>query len=190
MTGDPVGVFDGLLAHRSAAERTLACVGHDSCFTVASGPVLDKDGSRSYLYRALMQHDCFADEIAIDFPSVDHVVDRMRDAFLGERADAERVSAEISLSPEDAWRGLVVSFDVPVRGLCPMCGGRGETWTEPCVGCCGTGDWPLRVPVRLAVPPRVADGARFRLRVIAPDVASVPVEVRVAIRTETHESGN
>ena len=38
-----------------------------------------------------LTHECFADEIAIDFPSVGNVVDRMRDAFLGERADAERV---------------------------------------------------------------------------------------------------
>jgi len=30
-----------------------------------------------------MTHECFADEIAIDFPSVGRVVDRMRDAFLG-----------------------------------------------------------------------------------------------------------
>jgi hypothetical protein len=34
-----------------------------------------------------MSHDCFADEIAIDFPSVEPVVERMRDAFLGEREE-------------------------------------------------------------------------------------------------------
>ena len=64
-----------------------------------------------------MPHECFADEIAIDFPSVGHVVDRMRDAFLGERADGDVVSAEVSLSREEAWHGLVVPLEVPIRGF-------------------------------------------------------------------------
>ena len=63
-----------------------------------------------------------------------------------------------------------------------MCGGRGETWTEPCVGCRGTGDWPLRVPVRTAVPPRVADAQRFRFRGIAPDTFTDSVDVVVGGR--------
>ena len=148
---------------------------------------LDKHGTRSYRYRALMLHDCFADEIAIDFPSVDHVVDRMRDAFLGERVDAGVVSAEVCLSREDAWRGLVVPLDVPIRGLCPRCGGRGETWTEPCGRCCGTGDSLFHHPVRLAVPARVVDGTRFRFRVSSPHAAPVRVEVRIAIRNRVIE---
>ena len=130
-----------------------------------------------------MPHECFADEIAIDFPSVDHVVDRMRDAFLGERADADVVSAEVSLSKEEAWRGLVVPLEVPIRGLCPCCGGRGETWAELCPRCHGTGAALFHHAVRLAVPARVADGARFRFRVSSPHASSVRVEVRVAIRS-------
>ena len=134
-----------------------------------------------------MLHDCFADEIAIDFPSVDHVVDRMRDAFLGERVDSGLVSAELCLSQEDAWRGLVVSLTVPIRGLCPECGGRGETWTEPCGRCRGTGDSLFHHPVRLVVPARVSDGARFRFRVRLPDAAPVHVEVRIAIKNRVIE---
>ena len=130
-----------------------------------------------------MPHECFADEIAIDFPSVDHVVDRMRDALLGERADADVVSAEVSLSKEEAWRGLVVPLEVPIRGLCPCCGGRGETWAELCPRCHGTGAALFHHAVRLAVPARVADGARFRFRVSSPHASSVRVEVRVAIRS-------
>ena len=128
-------------------------------------------------------HECFADEIAIDFPSVGHVVDRMRDAFLGERSDADVVSTELSLSREEAWRGLVVPFSVPIRGMCPCCGGRGETWTERCDHCCGTGASLFHHAVRLTVPAHVADGARFRFRVRSPHAASVRVEVRVAIRS-------
>ena len=129
-----------------------------------------------------MPYECFADEIAIDFLSVGHVVDRMRDAFLGERSDADVVSAEVCLSAQEAWRGLVVPIEVPIRGMCPGCGGRGETWTEPCARCRGTGESLFRHPVRLAVPARVADGARFRFRVTSPHAALVRVEVRVAIR--------
>src|SRR5262249_49655356 len=130
-----------------------------------------------------MPYECFADEIAIDFPSVGHVVDRMRDAFLGERPDADVVATEVCLSVQEAWRGLVVPIEVPIRGTCPACGGRGETWTEPCSRCRGTGESLYRHPVRLVVPARVADGARFRFRITSPHAAAaVRVEVRVAIR--------
>jgi DnaJ-class molecular chaperone len=77
-----------------------------------------------------MMQECFADEIAIDFPSVECVVDRMRDAFLGERHDADVLRAELSLSQREAVDGLVVPLEVPVRATCPNCGGRGETWAN------------------------------------------------------------
>ena len=130
-----------------------------------------------------MSHDCFADEIAIDFPSVGRVVERMRDAFLGEVVDADVLRADVSLSQREAFAGLVVSLSVPVRVTCPHCGGRGETWTERCDLCRGSGEYLLQHPVRVSVPPRVADGARFRFRVKSPDALSVRVEVRVAIRS-------
>ena len=60
-----------------------------------------------------MTDECFADEIAIDFPSVGNVVDRMRTAFLGEHADAGVLRAEVSLSQREALAGHVVS--VPPR---------------------------------------------------------------------------
>src|SRR2546425_314537 len=94
-----------------------------------------------------MSHECFADEIAIDFPSVGRVVERMRDAFLGERVDGDLLRAEVSLSQREAFDGLVLSLDVPVRVTCPHCGGRGETWTEPCDLCRGTGHSLCRHPV-------------------------------------------
>ncbi len=130
-----------------------------------------------------MPHECFADEIAIDFPSVGHVVERMRDAFLGEDVDAGVICAEVFLSRREASDGLVVSIEVPIRATCPDCGGRGETWTEPCADCSGTGESVFRHPVRVSVPRGVADGARFRFRVTSPDAACVRVEVRVAIRS-------
>lgn len=129
-----------------------------------------------------MPHDCFADEIAIDFPSVGPVVERMRDAFLGERPRADLLTTELHLSTREASDGLEVPLDVPIRGTCPICGGRGESWTERCDPCCGTGESLFHHSVRLSVPAGVADGARFRFSVTSPHAASVRVEVRVAIR--------
>lgn len=129
-----------------------------------------------------MTKDCFADEIAIDFPSVGHAVERMRDAFLGERTDDDVLKAEVRLSQREAYDGLVLALDVPIRATCRECGGRGETWTERCDLCRGTGALLIQHPVRLTVPAGVADGARFRFRVSLPDTASIRVEVRVAIQ--------
>jgi len=130
-----------------------------------------------------MAHECFADEIAIDFPSVGPVVERMRDAFLGVAADDDVLRADVSLSPREAVDGLVVPVDVPVRATCPNCGGRGETWTEPCGLCDGSGAANLWHPVRVSVPPGVADGARFRFRLTSPDTRIVRVELRIAVRS-------
>jgi DnaJ-class molecular chaperone len=130
-----------------------------------------------------MTHECFADEIAIDFPSVGNVVDRMRTAFLGEHVETGVLRAEVSLSQREALAGHVVSLKVPVRITCPNCGGRGETWTEPCGLCRGTGESLFHQALRVSVPPRVADGACVRFRLKSPDAASIRVELRVAIRT-------
>ena len=130
-----------------------------------------------------MTHECFADEIAIDFPSVGNVVDRMRTAFLGEHVDASVLRADVSLSQREAFDGHVVSLKVPVRITCPNCGGRGETWTEPCTLCVGTGESVFHQALRVSVPPRVADGACVRFRLKSPDGVSMRVELRVAIRS-------
>ena len=130
-----------------------------------------------------MPHECFADEIAIDFPSVGRVVERMRDAFLGEAVGGEVHCTEVLLSKREASDGLVVPVEVPIRATCAECGGRGETWTERCDDCRGTGESVFRHAVRVSVPPGVADGATFRFRVTSPDAAAVRVEVRVAIRS-------
>jgi hypothetical protein len=126
--------------------------------------------------------DTFADEVAIDFPSMALAVDRMRDAFLAPEHPSRPLSAEIRLSPREALDGAIVPLDVPVRRVCPSCGGRGETWAEPCAPCAGTGESLVSHPVRLIVPPRVMDGVRLHLRVSAPCAPPTRVEIRVAVR--------
>jgi hypothetical protein len=110
------------------------------------------------------------------------VVERMRDRFLGESGTDPVLSAEISLSQFEAWRGHVVPLEIPVRATCAKCGGRGETWAEPCGHCRGSGESVLRHAVRVSVPPRVEDGTKLRFRLSCPDASPIRVEVRVVIR--------
>jgi hypothetical protein len=125
------------------------------------------------------------DEVAIDFPSLDEAVERMREAFLApldEGADQPELSAELRLSPREAFDGVIVPLDVPIRKLCVACGGRGEIWSEPCGRCNGLGHGIARHPVRLVVPPRVRDGQRFCLSVSFPSASPTRVEVHIAIQ--------
>ncbi len=127
----------------------------------------------------------FRDEVAIDFPSLDEAVERMRDAFLAPINESEahpELSAELWISPREAFEGVTLPLDMPIRKLCIACGGRGENWPEPCGKCEGTGHAIARHPVRLVVPARVSDGARFSLSVCAPSAAPTRVEVRIAVR--------
>jgi hypothetical protein len=130
----------------------------------------------------IVPQNCFADEIAIDFPSAGRVVERMRDAFLGEASRGDILATELALSPWQAHTGLDVTLSVPIHGACPTCGGRGESWAEPCGQCVGTGESLFHHAVRVAVPAGVTDGATFRFRVTSPYTGSVRVEVRVAIQ--------
>src|SRR5436190_19106867 len=59
-----------------------------------------------------------ADEVAIDLPSLDEAVERMRDAFLApvdEGDERPELSAELRLSADEAFAGGPVPLHVPVR---------------------------------------------------------------------------
>ena len=112
-----------------------------------------------------------------------HLVARVRRSFLadggGERV--ETVKTEICLSSEEAQRGTVVPVMVLLRATCTRCGGRGETWAEPCSACNTTGHCLVPRRLRVTVPPRILDGSCFHFRLHPLHEASVDVEVRVAI---------
>lgn len=130
---------------------------------------------------AVSRGDWLADEVAIDFPSVASVLDRMRFAFFGE-APLATMSAEIILSPEEAFWGTTVPLGVPLRLTCARCGGRGETWNDWCATCAGTGEVTDQHEMRLHVPAGVREGERFRFSVMAQGAPHTLVEVRVSIR--------
>jgi DnaJ-class molecular chaperone len=129
------------------------------------------------------RHDaasCFADDVVIDFPSVAPAVDRMRQAFVAdERGEALR--AAITLSTREAREGTTVPLEVPVRCTCHTCGGRGETWTEACRPCRGSGVELLRHQLQVLVPAGVIDGTRFCFTVIPRHHPPTRIELQVQV---------
>lgn len=123
---------------------------------------------------------CLADEVAIDFPSVGEAVERMSVAFADDASRAP-LRTEILLSPGQAGRGAAVPLEVPVRRTCGDCGGRGETWSEPCATCLGSGDAYVPHLLTVSVPAGVADGDRFSFSVTHPRGPRTRVELRVAV---------
>ena len=124
--------------------------------------------------------NCFADEVVVDFPSVAPAVDRVRSAFLGcERAEAHH--ATIQLSGREALDGVTRPLAVPVRCTCTGCGGRGESWTERCLRCSGTGIELLEHQLQVTLPPGVSDGACFHFTVTPRHHPSTPIELHVHV---------
>ncbi|CAN5494080.1 hypothetical protein BH23ACI1_BH23ACI1_15040 [soil metagenome] len=145
-----------------------------------------RDPSRRLSYDAVLEGQqaragWLADEVAIDFPSVSSVLDRMRHSFFGE-APLAALAAEIVVTPQEAFWGVAVPMAVPLRRTCPRCGGRGEVWAEWCAACRGDGEVSSTHEVRLRIPAGVCEGARFRFTVAAPGAPVTLVEVRLTIR--------
>jgi molecular chaperone DnaJ len=145
-----------------------------------------RDPSRRLSYDAVLEgrqarDGWLADEVAIDFPSVSSVLDRMRHSFFGE-APLAALAAEVVITPQEAFWGVAVPMTVPLRRTCPRCGGRGEVWAEWCAACRGDGEVSSAYEVRLRIPAGVSEGARFRFTVAAPGAPVTLVEVRLTIR--------
>jgi len=123
---------------------------------------------------------CFADEVVIDFPSVAPALDRMRSAFLADEG-AAALSAAIRLSSREARAGAMVPLEVPVRCTCHDCGGRGETWTEPCARCHGSGNELRHHQLQVSVPAGVLDGTCFNFTVTPRHNPPTRIELRVLV---------
>ena len=123
---------------------------------------------------------CFADEVVIDFPSMVPAVNRIRHTFLAaEQPDTLRAALEVS--PREAREGVTVPLAVPVRCTCRHCGGRGESWSESCLGCRGTGSDFLRHQLQVTGPAGVTDGARFHFTVTPRNHPPTRVELQVLL---------
>lgn len=120
------------------------------------------------------------DETAIDFPSVAAEVDTMTSAFLATEA-VPTLTADVRLTARQAFEGAALPVDVPVRCTCRACGGRGERWPDRCPSCAGSGVELRTHPVRVLVPARVRDGARFRFVVSPRQHPETRIELRVSV---------
>jgi hypothetical protein len=125
--------------------------------------------------------DWFRDEVAVDFPSLVSVVDRMRSAFLASDEATRSVSADVRVTAHDARAGCRVPLDLALRSTCGECGGRGEVWNERCSICEGTGEEIARHLVHVELPSGVRDGARFLFGVSPPHAPAVIVALRVSV---------
>lgn len=123
---------------------------------------------------------CFADEVIVDFPSVAPALNRMRQAFLADER-ARPAQAAIQLSSRDAFEGVTVPLSVSVRYTCLACGGRGESWTESCLRCKGSGHELVPHQLQVTVPAGVIDGTNVRFTVMTPHDQPTPVELRIAV---------
>lgn len=124
----------------------------------------------------------FSDEVAIDFPSMDGLVERIRASFFGCDPDrAATHTTQVALTPRQADRGAQVPLAIEVRHTCPLCGGRGELSDAQCGVCRGAGSGVLPQRLQLRVPPGVRHGTRLRFSVTSPYAAETLVEVRIAV---------
>jgi molecular chaperone DnaJ len=169
----------------SGDDRGTAFLEVSRAYDVLSDPARRHSYDRGLRPDSVADHhgraEWFTDEVAIDFPSVASVLDRMRHSFFGE-TPAAGLSAEIVLSPQEAFWGTTVPLDVPLRRTCGRCGGRGESWQDRCTHCGGGGEVSSVHELKLRVPAGVQEGARFRFSVMPPGAPYTLVEVRVSIR--------
>ena len=123
---------------------------------------------------------CFADEVIIDFPSVALAVDRIRRGFLVDEPPP-RWPTTVRLSVNEARRGATMPIEVPVRLTCHQCGGRGESWSESCSRCQGSGSLLLHHVVQVTIPAGVIDGDRFYFSVVPRHHLPTRIELQVRV---------
>ena len=139
--------------------------------TLAPAVALTSRGSTPIVSGPSMPHECFADEIAIDFPSVGRVVERMRDAFLGERTERRRPAARrsVAVAARSVRRPRRVARRAGARHVSALRRPRRNVDRAVRPLPRHRASRASSIPVRVTVPAGVADGARFRFRLTSPD---------------------
>jgi len=188
----------GVLSPRIGPRRA----GYPSSIPLKSSPPIDFSSTGPYRKRSLMHEhmfrrsggsaavmtreasrdeaNWFADEVCVDFPSVAPAIERVRQSFLADERP-ETLRASIELTDREAARGVTLPLDVPVQCTCSNCGGRGESWSETCLLCRGSGFELLSHSVQVTVPPGVRNGARFCFRVTPRHNRSTRIELHVVV---------
>jgi DnaJ-class molecular chaperone len=93
----------------------------------------------------------------------------------------EPLHFELILSPEEAARGVVVPFRVPVLAVCPSCGGSGRTPSRSCDDCEGEGRIVDQRRIEARIPPGIRDGAIVEVSMRRLGVHNLWLELHVRI---------
>ncbi len=99
-------------------------------------------------------------------PSFDALFDRLLGNFVNERPKTEmleNLTVEITLTPQQAFRGGHVCLHVPAKMRCPYCNGQGEVGFYECRYCGGAGLFSVECPVFIRYPPGIADNHSVKL---------------------------
>jgi hypothetical protein len=132
-------------------------------------------------------HRLRGDDVALDFPSMVAVTERIRAGLMRE-APAARLPLRMRLSADDARRGVSVPLDVPVCYTCRPCGGRGESSGEPCQACDSSGAQLSVERLVVRVPPGVVDGTAFRFSVTPRHHPTTRIALTVRVEGSGHAS--
>ena len=127
------------------------------------------------------------EDVAKDFPtmlSTVGIVPRMYEAFWGHDALSSAVThtERVTLSTKQARKGISVPVELFVSHTCPVCGGRGETWSELCGVCEGKGAREMRHDLCLPIPHSVRDGTCLTYSVTLPFTAKTQVELHIVVQ--------
>jgi len=118
-------------------------------------------------------------------PSFDALFERLSRNFTGlGRPKAEReepLHFELILSPEEAVRGILIPFQVPVLSACRTCRGSGHSGLFTCDDCEGTGRSVDSRTLEVQVPAGVRDGAVIETSLNAVGVENVWLRVQVRV---------
>ncbi|MCG6878465.1 MAG: DnaJ domain-containing protein [Deltaproteobacteria bacterium] len=93
-------------------------------------------------------------------PSFDALFDRILGNFIDERPKEEmleKLTIEITLTHQQAFRGGHVRLYVPARLRCPYCNGQGGIGFYECQHCSGAGFFTGEHPVFISYPPGIPD---------------------------------
>ena len=91
------------------------------------------------------------------------------------------LAAEVVLDAEEAARGTLLTFDVPVTAVCDSCDGTGGHLFD-CAQCQGDGKVSRRLPIPVHVPPLTREGAVFEVRTDDPATPSLLLTVHLRQR--------
>lgn len=90
-------------------------------------------------------------------PSVDEIFDRLYNHIItaGQEKSGrvQKLTLEITVSPEQARRGGNARIMIPVRGVCETCRGYGEIGPFACSRCAGEGSVTGEIPFGVSFPP-------------------------------------